>query len=58
VFYFKSNAPKFSSYFIILSTYPLGHLLANERILKRGRKVLGVDLNPGEFSVKEAILVR
>nr|WVH01953.1 OPT family small oligopeptide transporter [Naematelia aurantialba] len=57
VFYFKSNAPSFSGYFIILATYPLGHLLANERIVPRGRSVLGVELNPGRFSVKEAILV-
>lgn len=58
MFYFKSNAPSFSSYFIILATYPLGHLMANEKFIRRGRRVLGVNLNPGPFSVKEAILVR
>lgn len=58
VFYFKSNAPSFSAYFVILSTYPLGHLLANERVCRRGRRFLGMELNPGPFSIKEAILVR
>ena len=58
VFYFKSNAPSFSSYFVILATYPLGHFLANERVCGRGRRILGMELNPGPFSIKEAILVR
>jgi uncharacterized membrane protein YhhN len=58
VFYFKSNAPSFSSYFVILATYPLGHGLASERLVRRHRTLFGVDLNPGPFSVKEAILVR
>ncbi|WVF65518.1 OPT family small oligopeptide transporter [Kwoniella sp. CBS 6097] len=57
VFYFKSNAPSFSSYFVILATYPLGHLLANERVIPRGKRVFGWELNPGRFSIKEAILV-
>ncbi len=58
VFYFKSNAPSFSGYFVILATYPLGHLLANEKIIPRGKKVFGWNLNPGKFGLKEAILVR
>jgi hypothetical protein len=58
VFYFKSNAPSFSSYFVILVTYPLGHLLANERVIGRNARFLGFQLNPGKFSIKEAILVR
>lgn len=58
VFYFKSNAPSFSSYFVILATYPLGHGLANERVIPRHKRLLGIDLNPGPFSVKEAILIR
>ncbi|WWC91168.1 OPT family small oligopeptide transporter [Kwoniella dendrophila CBS 6074] len=57
VFYFKSNAPQFSQYFVILATYPLGHFLADERIIPRGKKVLGWGLNNGPFSIKEAILV-
>ena len=57
-FYFKSNAPSFSSYFVILATYPLGHFLANEKVCRRGWRILGMDLNPGPFSIKEAILVR
>jgi hypothetical protein len=58
VFYFKSNAPSFSSYFVILVTYPLGHLLASERVIGRETRFLGFKLNPGKFSIKEAILVR
>lgn len=58
IFYFKSNAPSFSSYFVILATYPLGNLLANERIIPRGKRIFGIELNPGKFSVKEAILIR
>ncbi|WVQ74390.1 OPT family small oligopeptide transporter [Cryptococcus sp. DSM 104548] len=57
IFYFKSNAPSFSSYFVILATYPLGHLLANERLIARGKSLFGWELNPGKFSIKEAILV-
>jgi len=58
VFYFKSNAPSFSSYFVILATYPLGHLMANERFISRGKRLWGINLNPGAFSIKEAILIR
>ncbi|KAL1405077.1 hypothetical protein Q8F55_008700 [Vanrija albida] len=57
VFYFKSNAPGFSSYFVILATYPLGHIMASERLIPRNKLLFGVNLNPGRFSVKEAILV-
>lgn len=57
VFYFKSNAPSFSSYFVILATYPLGRFMANERFFPRRWRVLGVEINPGPFSIKEAILV-
>jgi hypothetical protein len=57
MFYFKSNSPSFSSYFVILAVYPLGHMLASERLVARDRHVLGINLNPGPFSIKEAILV-
>ncbi|WVQ63858.1 OPT family small oligopeptide transporter [Kwoniella botswanensis] len=57
VFYFKSNAPQFSQYFVILATYPLGHILANEKMIPRGKRIFGWELNPGRFSIKEAILV-
>nr|XP_018999543.1 OPT family small oligopeptide transporter [Kwoniella mangroviensis CBS 8507]OCF63004.1 OPT family small oligopeptide transporter [Kwoniella mangroviensis CBS 8507] len=57
VFYFKSNAPQFSQYFVILATYPLGHVLANEKIVPREKRIFGWELNPGRFSIKEAILV-
>lgn len=58
IFYFKSNAPSFSGYFVILATYPLGNVLASERVISRHKTLFGIDLNPGRFSVKEAILVR
>ena len=58
IFFFKSNAPSFSIYFVILVTYPLGYVLANERFIPRGRWFMGMELNPGKFSIKEAILVR
>ncbi|WVW79403.1 OPT family small oligopeptide transporter [Kwoniella bestiolae CBS 10118] len=57
IFYFKSNAPQFSQYFVILATYPLGHVLANDKLIPRGKRILGWELNPGRFSIKEAILV-
>jgi hypothetical protein len=73
LFFFKSNPPSFSSFFVILcelsklpfvlflvrvaltsisrltATYPLGNLMA--RYLPK-RRVLGVNLNPGKFSIK------
>lgn len=58
IFYFKSNAPSFSGYFVILATYPLGKGFASERLIPRHKRLFRIDLNPGPFSVKEAILVR
>lgn len=58
MFYFKSNSPSFSSYFVILATYPLGHMLASERVIRRDKMLFRINLNPGPFSIKEAILVR
>lgn len=73
LFFFKSNPPSFSSFFVILcevsnfpfvlsivrvaltsvslltATYPLGNIMA--RYLPK-RRVLGVNLNPGNFSIK------
>lgn len=73
LFFFKSNPPSFSSFFVILcklskppvvlllvrvaltsvslltATYPLGNIMA--RYLPK-RRVLGVNLNPGKFSIK------
>lgn len=48
IFFFKSNAPSFSSFFIILLSYPLGKL--SDRILPDW-------LNPGPFGKKEHMLV-
>lgn len=54
IFYFRSNTPVFSGYFVILATYPLGHLMA--RHLPE-RTILGIDLNPGPFNLKEHVLI-
>ncbi|GAA5961932.1 hypothetical protein JCM21900_001152 [Sporobolomyces salmonicolor] len=48
LFFFKSNAPSFSSFFIILIAYPLGRWM--ERILPER-------LNPGPFNKKEHLLI-
>ncbi|GAA5905962.1 OPT family oligopeptide transporter [Sporobolomyces salmoneus] len=49
LFFFKSNAPSFSSFFIILVAYPLGKWLAH---------ILPDSLNhPAPFSKKEHVLV-
>lgn len=49
-----SSAPSFSVYFIILVSHPLGHLMA--RYLPQ-RKIMGVQLNPGEFNVKVRVFM-
>ncbi|BGP17800.1 hypothetical protein JCM10213_001699 [Rhodosporidiobolus nylandii] len=48
LFFFKSNAPSFSSFFIILISYPLGKWM--ERLLPDS-------LNPGPFGKKEHLLI-
>lgn len=48
LFFFKSNAPSFSSFFIILISYPLG---------KWFDKLLPVSLQRGPFGKKEHMLV-
>lgn len=58
LFFYKSNAPSFSSYFVILVTLPLGRWLA--RLLpERDVSLFGwrFPLNPGPFSVKEHVLI-
>lgn len=58
LFFYKSNAPSFSTYFVILVTLPLGRWLA--RLLPdREVNLLGwrFRLNPGPFSVKEHVLI-
>lgn len=54
IFYFRSNTPIFSGYFVILATYPLGHLMARHL---PPRTILGIDLNPGPFNLKEHVLI-
>ncbi|GAA5981396.1 hypothetical protein JCM11641_005307 [Rhodosporidiobolus odoratus] len=48
LFFFKSNAPSFSSFFIILISFPLGKWLD---------KILPDSLNPGPFNKKEHLLI-
>jgi hypothetical protein len=58
LFFFKSNSPSFSNYFVILISLPLGRWLA--RNVPKRRVYLGrwsFDLNPGPFSMKEHVLV-
>lgn len=58
LFFYKSNAPSFSSYFVILVTLPLARWMA--RVLPdRQVNILGFrfNLNPGPFSVKEHVLI-
>ncbi|CED83030.1 Sexual differentiation process protein ISP4 [Phaffia rhodozyma] len=54
LFYFKSNPPSFSSYFVILASHPLGKFMA--AYLPR-KKLMGFSLNPGPFNIKEHLLI-
>lgn len=58
LFFYKSNSPSFSSYFVILTSLPMGRWLAN-RLPERTIRVAkwSVQLNPGPFSIKEHMLV-
>ncbi|KAF9507706.1 hypothetical protein BS47DRAFT_1351209 [Hydnum rufescens UP504] len=58
LFYFKSNAPSFSAYFVILVTHPAGKWLAKilpDRIINVHKWTFS--LNPGAWSIKEHLLV-
>lgn len=48
LFFFKSNAPSFSSFFVILIAFPLGHALTH---------ILPESLNTGPFNKKEHLLI-
>ncbi|GAA5852429.1 hypothetical protein JCM8547_006778 [Rhodosporidiobolus lusitaniae] len=48
LFFFKSNAPSFSSFFIILISYPIG---------KWSDRFLPERVNPGPFKAKEHLLI-
>lgn len=59
LFFYKSNSPGFSSYFVILVSLPVGRWLAR-RVPNRTvyiPLVGGVELNPGDFSIKEHLLI-
>ena len=57
LFYFKSNAPSFSSFFTILISLPMGNLMANYLPAKTIRVFnLDIDLNPGPYNIKEHLL--
>lgn len=58
LFFYKSNSPSFSSYFVILVSLPIGKWLA--RKLPDVAVQVGpwsFELNPGPFSIKEHVLV-
>ncbi|SCZ87829.1 BZ3500_MvSof-1268-A1-R1_Chr2-3g05297 [Microbotryum saponariae] len=48
LFFFKSNAPSFSSFFVILIAFPLGHWMTS---------ILPESLSSGEFNKKEHLLI-
>lgn len=48
LFFFKSNAPSFSSFFIILIAFPLGHGMTH---------ILPESLSTGPFNKKEHLLI-
>lgn len=58
LFFYKSNAPVFSTYFVILVTLPLARWMA--KVLPDWEVPLGplsFRLNPGPFSIKEHLLI-
>ncbi|KAK0553947.1 hypothetical protein OC845_000936 [Tilletia horrida] len=58
-FFYKSNSPSFSSYFVILISLPTGRWLARALPPKIVRLpfVGSFSLNPGPFSIKEHLLI-
>lgn len=58
LFFYKSNSPSFSSYFVILVSLPIGRWMART-LPKRRVHVFrwSFDLNPGPFSIKEHLLI-
>ncbi|WFC99208.1 hypothetical protein MYAM1_001952 [Malassezia yamatoensis] len=58
LFFYKSNAPVFSSYFVILVTLPMARFMANW-LPDRTINIFGWSfrLNPGPFSAKEHVLI-
>ncbi|WFD43298.1 hypothetical protein MPSI1_001959 [Malassezia psittaci] len=58
LFFYKSNAPVFSSYFVILVTLPMARFMANT-LPDRTVSIFGWSfrLNPGPFSAKEHVLI-
>lgn len=58
LFFYKSNAPVFSSYFVILATLPMARWMARH-LPDRRVGVFGwsFHLNPGPFTAKEHVLI-
>jgi hypothetical protein len=55
--FFKSNAPSFSSFFVVLVSLPMGNLMATWLPAKRVRwGPFDFSLNPGPYSIKEHVL--
>ncbi|KAG0145764.1 hypothetical protein CROQUDRAFT_45326 [Cronartium quercuum f. sp. fusiforme G11] len=73
IFFFKSNGVGFGGFFTVLVSFPMGKLLARilpdrkiwlpnpfgwcSNKLNPSRWLVGIELNPGEFSIKEHILI-
>ncbi|MCO5589886.1 hypothetical protein L7F22_043855 [Adiantum nelumboides] len=58
LFFYKSNSPSFSSYFVILTSLPIGKWMASALPKKRIHFWRwSFDLNPGPFSIKEHLLI-
>lgn len=58
LFFYKSNSPSFSSYFVILISLPIGKAMARRLPKKRVHFLRwSFELNPGPFSIKEHLLI-
>ncbi|KDN39744.1 OPT-domain-containing protein [Tilletiaria anomala UBC 951] len=59
LFFYKSNSPSFSAYFVILISLPIGRWLA--KVMPAWRVIVPIigefSLNPGPFSIKEHLLI-
>ncbi|CAO1635180.1 unnamed protein product [Parajaminaea phylloscopi] len=59
LFFYKSNSPGFSAYFVILISLPLGRWMAKNLpdVTVRLPLIGAFSLNPGDFSIKEHLLI-
>lgn len=60
LFFYKSNSPSFSSYFVILISLPIGRWMARtfpRQSMHIPFTRISFDLNPGPFNMKEHLLI-